>query len=92
VARERALHGDGARDRVPRARKRVEERVALRIDLGPAFVAQVLPQQPPVIADDAAVRVSELLQQPGGAFDVREQKGDGAAGERGHDAESKVAM
>ena len=91
VLGERPLCRDRARDAVPRARERVEERVALGVDLGPALLAEVLPQQLPVIADDVTVGVSELLEQSRRAFDVGEEKGDGAARERSHGRECRLA-
>ena len=86
MSRERALGRDRPGDRVPRARKRVEERVALGVDLGPTLVAEALAEQLPVVADDFAVGVAELLEQPGRALDVGEEKRDGASGKRCHGA------
>ena len=77
---ESALRSDGAGDGVPCAREGVEERVALCVDLGPALGPEVLPEEQPVVADDVAVLVAELLEQARRALDVGEQERDRAAG------------
>ena len=74
----RALHLDGGSHRVAGAWKRIEERVALRVDL----LAVVHPER---LAHDAPMRrqhrrvllVAELLQEAGAALDVAENEGDG---------------
>ena len=86
VCRERALGRHRPGDCVPRARERVEERVALGVDLGATLVAEALAEQQPVVADDVAVGVAELLEQPRRALDVGEEKRDGASGKRCHGA------
>jgi hypothetical protein len=69
---------------VARPREREEERVALRVDLGPARLAERLADEPPVVARDLGVAVAQLLQQPRRAFDVGEDEGDRALWERAH--------
>ena len=86
VGRERALGGDRPGDGVPCAREGVEERVALGVDLGSTLVAEALAEQLPVVADDVAVGVPELLEQPGRALDVGEEERDGASRKRRHGA------
>ena len=44
VRRERALGCDRAGDGVSRTRERIEERVALGVDLGTALVTEVFPE------------------------------------------------
>ena len=82
VGGERPLALDGRAHRVARARERVEERIALRVDLVPAGA---LRRSRAAGAGDrpttCAVVVAELLQQPRRALDVGEQEGDGAARE-----------
>src|SRR4029453_1079160 len=58
-----------------------EERVSLRVDLAAARVAQLLAQDPAMLAVHVAVAVSELFEQPRRSLDVGEEKGDCAAGE-----------
>jgi hypothetical protein len=83
VVTQRALRGDGAADGVAGAREGEEERIALRVDLRPAGVAEVLADEPPVLAGDLGVVVAELLQQLRRALDVRERERDRAGGEAG---------
>ena len=84
VRRVRALRLDRGRDRVARAREGEEERVALRVDLDAAAVAERLAHEPPVVGEHVAVPVAEPLHQRGGALDVAEDEGDGAGRERRH--------
>jgi hypothetical protein len=86
VRPERTLGRDRTRDRVSRARERVEERVALGVDLRAALVTEAFPEQPPVVAHDLAVGIAQLLEQPRRALDVGEEKCDGASGKRCHGA------
>src|SRR5205085_1149686 len=81
-----ALRVDRRADRVARAWEREEERVALRVDLGPAVRRERLAHDPPVLPRDLGVVVAELLQQLRRAFDVGEGERDGSAGERAHAA------
>ena len=80
VCAESALGRNRAGDRLRCARERVEERVALRVDFRAALRAQVLAEEPPVLADDFAVVVTERLEQPRRALDVGEEERDRAAG------------
>ena len=79
VGGKRALALDCPADGIPGARERVEERVALRVDLAPARGGEDVAQEPPVVGDNLAVLVAQLLEQARRAFDVREQERDGAA-------------
>ena len=77
------LHGPGGGVACPQ--ERVEERVALRVDLRAAVLAERRPDDPPVIGGDGRVdAVAELLQQPRRALDVGEGEGDGSAGQLRH--------
>ena len=89
---EGALGCDRAGDGVPRARERVEEGVPLCVDLCAALVAEMLPQEPAVVADDVAVGVPELLEQPRRALDIGEEKRDRAAREHTHAGECMVEI
>ena len=87
VRRERALAGDRGRDRVARTPERVEERVALRVDLAPAGRAERLAQDPPVVGDDRRrIRSPSSLEQLGRALDVREEERDRSGRVVGHRA------
>src|SRR5205823_4559177 len=87
VVAQRALRLDRRRHRVAGARERVEERVALRVDLRPAVRAERLAHDAPVVVRHAAVPVvAELLQEPRRPLDVGEDERDGAAGKLRHDA------
>jgi hypothetical protein len=81
---ERALRGNRARNRVLRARERVEERVALRVDLRAAAGAKVLAHDPPVVAHDVSVAFAELLEQARRALDVGEEECDRSGRKHGH--------
>ena len=63
-----------------------EERVARRVDLDAAVSGEDLAQPRPVIEQDVAVRVAQLLDEPRRARDVAEQEGHGALGKAPHDA------
>ena len=90
VSGEGALSCDRAGHGVPRSRERVEEGVALRVDLRAALFAELVSEEPAVVADDLAVGVTELLEQPGRALDIGEQKRDRPAGEHIHARECMV--
>ena len=79
VAREGPLTLDCDTHGVARARERVEERVALGVDLAPIGLPEDLAQEPPVVRHDLAVVVAEPLEEACRALDVGEQKGDGPA-------------
>ena len=78
------LSRDGRGDRVPRTFERVEERVALRVELAPATRAERLAHDPAVVGERLRVPVAEPLEQPRRPLDVGEDEGDGAAVERAH--------
>src|SRR5262249_47794145 len=81
------LRGDGAGDRVTRAREREEERVALCVDLLAARFRQALAQDAPLLSQHVRVAVAELAEEGRRPLDVREQECDCAAWERAHWAE-----
>jgi hypothetical protein len=62
-----------------RAPERIEERVALPVDLVSAGGLEDLAEQTPMVGDHIPVFVAELLQQASRALVVGEQEGDGAA-------------
>ncbi len=72
------------RDRVRSLRERVEEGVALGVDLGPAVRTKGLAQEAAVLGERIRVLAPELCEQPRRPFDVREEKGDGAARQVAH--------
>ena len=84
VLGERALRRDRGQGGVRRLAKGDEERVALRVDLLSLVLCEGGAQDPAVIGEHLAVPVSQLLQQPGRALDVREEERDGPAREVGH--------
>src|SRR5262249_53129567 len=87
VVVQRTLRVDRGRDRIARPREREEERVALRVHLRAAAVAEGLAHEPPVVARDLPVAlVPELLQETRRALDVGEHEGDGPAGQLRHRA------
>ena len=80
-----ALGVDGGRGCVARTGKRVEERIALRVDLRPAVLAERGPDDAPMIGGDGGIcGVAKLLQEPCRALDVGEGKRDGSGGEVCH--------
>ena len=58
----------------------------------PPFAAEVLAQEPSVVADDVAVGVTELLEEARRALDVGEEEGDRAAWERSHARELRPRL
>ena len=86
VGLERALGRDRGANGIAGAPERVEERIALRVDLRAAVRGERLADDPPVVARHIGVRVAELLEQPGRALDVGEHEGDGSGGQRRHAA------
>ena len=77
---ERALDGDSRRDGVGGAAEGDEEGVALCVDLLTPMPGERFAQQPLLVGEQFAVAgAAKLFQQAGGALDVREQEGDGAA-------------
>ena len=59
-----------------RAAEDHEEGIALGADLDPATLFGGSANDRGVFFPDPGVSITELLQQPGGAFDVREEEGD----------------
>ena len=84
VGAQGALGSDRSSRGVARAREREEEGVALGVDLGPAGASERLADEPPVLANDLRVAISELLQEPGRALDVREDERDRPAWKCAH--------
>ena len=79
-----ALHQSSSGNRVARARKGDEERVALRVHLVPALLLEDHPCELTVVQENARELVAELLQQPSRTLDVREEEGDCATRKLGH--------
>jgi hypothetical protein len=75
-AASRPLRGHGGGNRVPCARERNEERIALRVDLVTVELFDRLAEQPRVRRQNVVVPVAELLQQPRRPFDIREEERD----------------
>ena len=82
MRRECALRVDRCRNRVTRAGERVEERVALRVDLPAASDLERVADEAPLRGDDVAVPVAELVEQPRRALDVGEDEGHRPARQR----------
>ena len=76
------LGGDGARNRIGRVEEDNEEGVTLGADLGAR--GERLPEHALVLFEQRAIAGTELLDEARGAFDVREQEGDGALGQTRH--------
>ena len=78
--RERPLGVDCGRDRGRRGGEHDEERVTLGADLGPAVGGPRGAQEVAMHGEHVAIAFGpELLDEPGRAFDVGEQEGQGAA-------------
>ena len=75
---EGRLGGLGRCDRVRRAAEREEERISLCVDLDAVVPAADVAKRPSMIREQLGIVVAVLLQQAGGAFDVREDERDGA--------------
>ena len=69
-------------------RERDEEGVALRVHLDPATCDERFAQDAPMLREHVRVSLAQLVQQPGRALDVGEQKRDGAGRKLGHRIES----
>ena len=68
-----------------RGREGNEEGVALRVHLDASVAGERLAQDRAVLGELVRVRLgTELVQQPRGALDVREEERDRSAGELGH--------
>jgi hypothetical protein len=69
----------GGRERVLRRHERHEEGISLSVDLDPAVPRKRIPQPSAMVPERLAVAlVTQLMQQPRRAFDVRKQEGDSA--------------
>ncbi len=77
VAREGALSGNSGQKSAGRPREHREEGVPLGADLHAVAFGDGLPHQRGVVVLDAAVLLAELLEQPGGSLNIREQEGHG---------------
>jgi hypothetical protein len=77
-ARERLTGGGCRRDRVGCSREGDEEGVALGIDLDAVVPGERSSQRGAVFGEEIGVPGSVFLEEPRGAFDVREEKGDGS--------------
>ena len=76
-------------ERPRRGRERVEERVALGVDLDAAEAPEDLPEDVALLAEDSGVAlVAELVEEARRALDVREEKRHRAARELRHGATS----
>jgi hypothetical protein len=65
------------RERAPRGRERIEERVTLRVDLDAAMPGERVTQYAPMLGQRPRVRLrTELVQQPRRAFEVCEEERD----------------
>jgi len=76
VLSESALGDDGGAQGRVGAGKGEEERVSLAVDLAAFVRLRRLPENAPLVCENSAVALSELLEQPRRALDVREQEGD----------------
>jgi hypothetical protein len=71
-------------DRVARTRERDEERVPLRVHFEPAVASERGTHDAAVLREHVGVALPELVKQPRGALDVREEEGHGPARKLGH--------
>ena len=81
---QRALAVRGSGDGVRRAGEGDEERVTLRVDLDALVVGKGGAESPPMLVQRLPVVVTELVQQPRRALDVREQQRHDAGREIAH--------
>ena len=81
-----ALRVDCRCDGFPRTGKREEERVALRVDLGPGARTERVADDPAVLACDLGEVVAQFLQKTRRSLDVREDERDRAVGQCAHGA------
>ncbi len=81
---ERPLRGDGGGNGVAGTLERVEERVALRIELPPAPGTERVAHDPPVIGECLRVPVAQPLEELRRALDVGEHERDRSAVQRRH--------
>jgi len=79
---DRSLGLDCRPDSIARPTERVEERVALGVDLVAAGRVEPAPQERVVLLQQPPVVVAELLDKGRRAFDVRKDEGDRSGGDR----------
>ena len=84
VAGERPLRFHRAQHGLVRASKRVEEGVALGVDLVAAVGGEGLPQEPLVLGQNLRPAPTQLPDELRRALDVGEQEGDGARRKLAH--------
>jgi hypothetical protein len=84
VSRQGALGCNSRCQRPFGAGKCKEERVALIVDLSTLVRVRRLPEDARVLGENAAVPLSELLEQPRRALDVCEEESDGPLRELSH--------
>jgi hypothetical protein len=73
---ERSLGSDRSLDGVAGARERDEELVAAAVDLATAGARDRVADDLPMLRHHGRIRVTELLNQAGGVFDVGEEERD----------------
>ena len=84
VAGERTLRFHRAQHGLVRASKRVEESIALGVDLVAAVGGEGLPQEPLVLGQNLRPAPTQLPDELRRALDVGEQEGDGARRKLAH--------
>jgi hypothetical protein len=84
VLGKRTLAVGGGGDRVLGPSEDDEEGVALSADLVSPVLGKRSPQQTPVLGKDVLIALAQDPEQPGRAFDVSEEEGDGSAWKIGH--------
>ena len=79
---ERLTGGTGRVDRAGGRGERDEERVPLRVDLNPAVASEGVAEETAMLREDLRVRcIPQFVDEPRGAFDVREEERDGSGGQ-----------
>ena len=84
MARERPLRLHRCEHGFVCAPERVEERVALRVDLVTAVLGEGHADQPLVLGEHLRVALPQPSDKPGGALDVREHERDRTARKLAH--------
>ncbi len=84
AAAERLAGGGRGRDRIGCSREGDEEGVALGVDLDAVVPGERSSQRGAVFGEEIGVPGAVFLKEPGRAFDVREEEGDGAGREICH--------
>jgi hypothetical protein len=84
VGLERSVGGDGRRDCFLRSLKDGKELIGAAVDLVAARLRYGAPEQAPVLAQDGAVAIPELLHEPSRPLDVREEQSHGPARQLRH--------